>query len=482
MTKHIAPHLWADAIAGRLSATRCDAIDRHAASCSRCARDRDEVRRAVDAFAAIRQQVAPAVGWDTVRARVHWSVSTAKHRRVELPAFPRGSVRTLGLALGAAALVTGGVVTYLATRVRSSEPAVAKIAPPPPPASIDALVTRLAGEVLINGVAPSSAADAFARKLGAGTVLATGEGRIDIQFGDSSGLALWPRSTLKVVQLDAATIQLDINGLLDIDVRPRAAGERFIVAAGDHSIEVRGTRFLVEHDTRGTRVACHHGLVAVAASHRSGAVAVEAARAAFFAADGPLTDVQPAKLSEGDTAQFARSGPWTTPVWPDILAHSGPLSVVAAAGRQIRVDGIEVGAAPLQMRVMLGRHTIETADADGRFHRAGWVDVRSERPATFEVVDAVARPTNSAVVRRKKEFAEGIDRARLLACTRRLAKSGLSDTMKIEISVDTQGAVNALNIIDTDLPTDTATCVHDVLSDVRFGSGAAATWRDQIEL
>jgi hypothetical protein len=32
------------------------------------------------------------------------------------------------------------------------------------------------------------------------------------------------------------------------------------------------------------------------------------------------------------------------------------------------------------------------------------------------------------------------------------------------------------------LPDATATCVREVLADVRFGSGDAATWREKIDL
>ena len=68
-------------------------------------------------------------------------------------------------------------------------------------------------------------------------------------------------------------------------------------------------------------------------------------------------------------------------------------------------------------------------------------------------------------------------------CTRSIAKAGLTGTyVQIEIAVDAQGAVGFLNVIDTDLPSATADCVREVLADVRFGRGAAATWRERIDL
>jgi hypothetical protein len=66
---------------------------------------------------------------------------------------------------------------------------------------------------------------------------------------------------------------------------------------------------------------------------------------------------------------------------------------------------------------------------------------------------------------------------------RSIAKAGLTGTyVQIEIAVDAHGAVGFLNVIDTDLPAATAGCVREVLADVRFGQGAAATWRERIDL
>jgi hypothetical protein len=66
---------------------------------------------------------------------------------------------------------------------------------------------------------------------------------------------------------------------------------------------------------------------------------------------------------------------------------------------------------------------------------------------------------------------------------RSIAKAGLTGTyVQIEISVDGEGAVGFLNVVDTDLPSATANCVREVLADVQFGHGAAATWRERVDL
>ena len=84
---------------------------------------------------------------------------------------------------------------------------------------------------------------------------------------------------------------------------------------------------------------------------------------------------------------------------------------------------------------------------------------------------------------RKRQLHAGIDQSRLKRCTRAIAKAGLTDTyVQIEISVDPSGAVSFLNVIETDLPSSTASCVREVLADVVFGTGVAATWREKIAL
>jgi hypothetical protein len=134
---------------------------------------------------------------------------------------------------------------------------------------------------------------------------------------------------------------------------------------------------------------------------------------------------------------------------------------------------------------MPGRHTVETADDAGRFRRAGWVDVvppATGAPATrFEL--PVELPTTRDVSERRRQLKAGLDQARLRQCTRQIAKQGLTGTyVQIEIRVDASGAVNFLNIVDTDLGSATAGCVRNVLADVRFQPGPAAAWRERLEL
>ena len=486
MSAHVPPHHWADALHGRIDDAEREAMDRHAESCEKCARTKARVQRASDTFSTIRTQVAPELSWDAVRAKVHWSVSTERRAKVA----PRASRVGWVAVVAAAAAATIGVVAIDRTEpaapiaIAPVAPEIApKTVPKAPTAEVAGLVTRATGDVLIDGLRPD---DLFARKLGAGSVLATGEGRVDVQFGNASAFALAPHSMLELRKLDAMTVELVIEGTVDIEVAPRTNQQRFVVLAGDRTIEVRGTQFRVRHDKEATTVACRHGLVAV--RDPSGLLEVGAARAVEVKAGRRVAGHQVTALSTSDVTALADARPMTLPIWDldTLVQTSAPLEIATVGRRDIRVDGVELGRAPMAVRVMPGRHTVEAADRAGRFKRAGWIDVAAPtagaRPARLEV-PAESVPTRDTTARRR-QLKNGIDKARIAACTRQLAKSAdlAGAYVQIELSVDARGAVGFLNVIETDLPKDTADCVRRVLADVAFSTGAAATWRERIAL
>ncbi|MBL9018850.1 MAG: FecR domain-containing protein [Myxococcales bacterium] len=499
MSRHVKPHRWADLLSGKVDAAERETMESHAEACGRCAAARARVARASDSFPSIRAQSAPELPWDSVRARVHWSVSKAKRDGQGAPparwpalAWAAGVV----VATGAIALVSGPVATRPV--VGADGVAVAPVAPPPAPAvkalapakkpepaALAGLVTRAtAGDVLIDGAQP---ADLFAQKIDAGTVIATGDAAVDVQFGDASGFTLAPHSTLDVVRFDAEAIELAVEGMIDIEVAPRAPGQTFVVLAGERAIEVRGTQFRVRHDAKSTAVACRHGLVAVRdrASGKQPAL-VGAARRVELPTGAQLADARVVALTVAELDALAEATPLRVPLWdPDTLvAASAPLEIGGAGRREVRVDGIEVGKAPVRVRVMPGRHTVEAMDASGRYQRAGWVDV-GRTPARLDVrADGEQAPaTGTGVTTRRAQLRAGIDRARLGRCTRSIRKQGLTGTyVQVEMAVDASGAVGFLNVVDTDLPSTIHGCVREVLADVRFQAGPAATWRERIDL
>lgn len=472
---HVAPHKWADAWRGKLGEAEVAAIDRHAEKCERCRRVRDRITRTSSlTFPAIKNTSAPEVPWDSVRARVHWAVSTERRARIAKPTRPIRFVLAGAFAAGGIALAfaTGGIG---ALQPGEHAAPIARAQTPTPLAAtpLVGLVSRVAGEVMVDGVRQP---DLFDHALGPGDVIATGNGRIDVQFGDHSAFSLGPRSKLELRRFDGTEVRLVVDGTVDVEVAARAPGQRFLVEAGSHEVEVRGTQFRVVHEGADTRVSCRHGLVAVHDSEGESLVPAEQKLEA-----GKVT-----KLSTDELAQLVAATPVTTPLWIDDLAHrSSVLEIASTTHGDVRVDGVELGQAPLRVRVMPGRHTVETANASGRYHRAGWVDALAAQPARLEIVPEVAAPTPVASnAARRKELATGIaaNRAKLARCTRAAAKNGISGlSVQIEISVDASGSVRFLNV-DSDFTATTQACIHDALAEVQFGHGDAATWREKIDL
>lgn len=488
---HVAPTRFADALAGRLSPAERAADDAHARGCPRCAAVQARVARASDSFASIRALPAPELPWDAVRARVHWAVSKEKRLGTGEPvARRRGPWAIAGLAVAAG--ITALVVTRAdAPAPIAHAPAARLIAETPPvarprPAPLVGLVSRSAGEIRVDG---APVPDLYAHALGAGRVLATGEGRVDIQFGDGSAVALGPHSTVELRRFDAEAVELVVRGTLDVEVAPRAPGQRFVVIAGDREVLVRGTQFRVEHGPAGTAVACRHGLVVVRDPQAE--VEVGAARRIALPAAAPLSPARVEPLTVDELDVLAAATPLRGPLWDPaaLLASSAPLSIEGSA-RAVRLDGVEIGFAPLVVRVMPGRHTVEATDSAGRFRRAGWVDVAAPAPGATVPPARLALPTEprtgastASSEQRRRQLQGGIDRTRLGRCLRSIAKSGLTGTyVQIEIAVDASGAVEYLNVIDTDLPSATTRCVQKVLDGVRFGRGASASWRERIDL
>src|SRR4051812_13292715 len=101
MSRHVRPERWADAFAGKLDERVLADMESHADGCARCASARDRVQRASASFPSLRAEQAPDLPWDTIRARVHWSVSSERRAK------QRKASRAPWLFAGAAA--AGGV-------------------------------------------------------------------------------------------------------------------------------------------------------------------------------------------------------------------------------------------------------------------------------------------------------------------------------------------------------------------------------------
>ncbi len=199
-------------------------------------------------------------------------------------------------------------------------------------------------------------------------------------------------------------------------------------------------------------------------------------------ADAKVTAMTPAELAE-----LAQATPVTVPAGAG--ATTVELALEADAPRPVRVDGVERGDAPMRVRVAPGRHLVEAADGTGRFHRIEWVTVEAGHPVSVRVELAPSPPPPaSAAADRRRQLLAGVDHARLAHCVHSIVKNGIVSAsgdlfVQIEIGVDAAGAVNFLNVTDPgDLDVATAACVHDVLADVHFPAGSAASWHERVAL
>jgi ferric-dicitrate binding protein FerR (iron transport regulator) len=502
--RHVAPHRWADAAIGRVSLDERARMTAHASSCPRCAKARDRVVRAQGSFTDLARAQSPELRWEQIGARVYWSASQERRGRTDEGSAIRPRRRwwlaapLLALTAGAAA----GVAWYLDTPapapppVASDEtPAPADVIPvevvtlDPPVRAIPrvGLVTLAQGETHLAG---ARGAGVLAQPVVAGLRLDTGDGRIAVQVDAGTAFAIGPRSRLDVTRLDEAAIELRVDGDVSVEVARRAAGQRFVVIAGERVVEVRGTAFEVGHHGGRVEVRCRHGLVEVRdlAAGADGAVHVEVpAGTGWAAAAGdPLTMHAPAPLDADDLAGAMRRAPVMLPAWtdaPSLLRTTGPLAIGAPAKRAVRIDGVTVGRGDLTVRVMSGRHLVEAETAPGRFGAGHWVATRDDG-APAEVALSAAAPASSrgAVKTRRAQLEAKVDHARAASCVRGLAKQGLAagTFVVLELGVDETGAVSFLNVGSTDLPERLAACVRDVVADVRFPPGPAATWRHKI--
>src|SRR5580704_17416408 len=179
---HVRAHRWADAMAGRVDDDERAAMARHAEDCPRCGRARDRIASVIGAgpavavgagavgagtgtFAAIRKEPVPELGWDTIRARVHWDVSSARRSKPRIGWLARPRLRRafvvggFGLAGVAAAVVgvvavgrVGGVGPWGGERIVPASVPVAATPAVEHPAALVGSVSRFAGEVMIDGI------------------------------------------------------------------------------------------------------------------------------------------------------------------------------------------------------------------------------------------------------------------------------------------------------------------------------------------
>lgn len=493
--KHVAPHRWADAAAGHVSADEHAQMGAHAEACPRCAAGRDRITAARAAFADVARAPAPEQRWEQLGARVYWAASQERRSRERTAVRPPR--RWLWVA--PVVLAAGAVAAFVLTRDADDDAAPEIVAAPTAPLPTDitpielvAAPKPLTGLVtLAQGDVVSASGPVFTTAVVAGTSIETpSDGRVAIQVDAGTAFALGPDSRLVVSRLDTGAIELHVAGEISVEVARRAPDQRFTVIAGGRVVEVRGTAFEVVHRDGEVEVACRHGVVAVrdVLASPSAATVEVTAGTRWSAADGSALMDTLAPLDAAAVEALIARGPAVLPAWTDVESMrltTGPVEVRAGRGRAIRVDGMPVGFGALTVRVMSGRHLVEAERAPGTYGAGEWVTTDDTTGAKVAIADAPAKPATSkraAVETRRRQLQAAVDARRIANCVRDLARQGLADGthVELEIRVDETGAVNYLNVGDTDLPSANATCVRDVVASVAFPAGPAARWQHRV--
>jgi hypothetical protein len=504
VSRHVAPHRLADLAAGRLDGRAAARVRVHLDSCETCRAAWQDVRLARGSFTDIAAAPPPEVRWDRVRAQVYWSVGSGSFPAVKEPRarWPWLAVPALAAAAIALAVWQPWASNHHATtsptasahdgtgssfvKPQGPAPIAVELAPTP----LLAVITLIEGDASLVAK-PSGAeivdADAMgATPIAAGARVSTGDGRVALQLGASSVVTLGARSSMALGRLDEAGVELVVDGQVDIEVEKRAPGQRFTVLAGGRTVEVRGTAFRVVHRDGEVAVACEHGRVAVSSGNTI--VEVGAGQEIALADAEPLLGCAPRSLGDADLAQLKASRAAALPVWTDpatVLRTTRPLAVVAPRSRAVRVDNRIVGSGAIWMLVAPGSHQVAAETAPGRFAEGQWIEVTDVPSKPLVLAQAKKDPTaGNAAGRsaRKNELERVLDRGRLRACVRDIAKQGLLEGthVELEIGVDGDGAIRFLNIAGTNLPSRASACIRDTVSSAHLGSGAAATWRHRI--
>jgi ferric-dicitrate binding protein FerR (iron transport regulator) len=533
---HIAPHRLADAASGRLSARELARIDRHTVGCPRCASARERLVRAQAAMSDIADQPAPELGWDHIGVRVYWSTSSARHAALrerdrswwrQGPLL--GALSALGLAAAAGFALTlwssqgdwpGSSspigASYPAATVPSAEsPAEAPREVAPPPAATAAaplrgVVTFASGEVSIGGAQPRAAdgdavAALFSSAIVQGVQLRTGEGRLVVQFGAGSGLALPPHSSARLSRFDERVVEVSIDeGTVEFEVARRRMDQSLTVVAGRHRVSVLGTAFRVAHRGGDFDVQCARGQVVV--SDGSSEVAVSAGEQLKVLQQSLLARALRQAIDRQRLAALERDlARPLLPAWTESRAlfdTSSTLELAAPAGRAVRVDGVRVGAGSLALRVMSGRHHLQVASASGSCERGAWVDAqpraRHEARAGGDGVVRVLAAGSSASdgsasaapddvelraaarrLRRTQLERALTDSSRALHCMRSLEKRDLvaGAYVLFDVGVNPDGSKGHLNVVRSNVPADAERCLRAVVDEVELPRGAPATVR-----
>jgi ferric-dicitrate binding protein FerR (iron transport regulator) len=475
MTRHVPPERWAAA------EVRADVLA-HAESCARCAAARARVQAARAAMAGLREAdpLSPAA-WDRLDARMHWTVSkTAReHAAGQDAVAPRRRPWLLAGALALASVAFAVQALWPAPHGQVASRPVARHDLVPQPVQVAAaavplegVVTLIEGEALIDG-APLT----MTTTLHAGAHLATGRGRVDVQFGDGSAFVLEPRSVLELAAFDSREVALRVEGAVGVMVSHRAPDQRFAVLVQGRRVEVRGTVFRVSGTAVGLGVQVLRGRVAVMDGVTS--VEVPAGSGLMVPPGAALLGHEASPLAGAELARAGERLQMTTlRAFSDARlarASSGVLEVGADRGQSVRIDDVPVGKGSLDVRLEPGRYLVRAGGAASH-----WIEVESKGTQTLQVGAGPAVESE-----RPRQFEAEIRRLRnrLRGCARQASDGDGGGKLVINIQILADGSVNSVVPLKDLADSDLQECLLGVIrGSFTFPAGSAGTIRKSIRL
>lgn len=484
MSRHWAPHKLAQLSDNSLGPASQKRAREHLASCQDCRAALERIEAAGIAMRDMRDQEDPDLGWEHIAARVYWSTSSERRQS------ERGATKTsLGWRLPVLTLAIAAGVALAWGGLSGNESSVDRVAVVPPipvkaapkveqpvslaPVAWSGLVTFVQGDVQSGG----SPVD-FDAPVVEGSQFTTGAGSVAVQFGDGSAFRIAANSELRVQRMDSERIELDVVGLIDVDITRRAPGQEFVVRAGDHRVLVRGTSFQVNLRDDELAVRCVRGKVVVTDGREQVEVVAGSAWNETALRSSPIPAKELAALDKAMQLPML-------PVWSDSnAALSSVLNVEAKLGERIAVDGVFVSEGEFSVRVLGGRHQVSSVGLDDELGEGKWIEAQPGEHYDTRV--AVPKRANKSEDRRlrKRELRERIEGSLAMRrCLTPLAKQGLMEGsyLSLEVGINEDGSQAYLNVLDSNLSPVIQRCLKRSVDAIALPAGPSASLKYRME-
>jgi hypothetical protein len=324
----------------------------HLVGCPPCAARLRE-RRAVQ---ALLQELEPVEPSELEWKRIDRHVLEAVERRAEARQAQRS---WLVIAVPVLAAVAAGLViaVKLVTVAHAPRPAI-PIAEVVAPAQA-AVALAIGGDAHTGRSGP---------EILEGDLLDAAQGTLQIQTAPATGIDLAPGTRARATRLRTGDTAFALEqGTLRAEVRPLASGTHFTVRAGDLSVHVVGTQFVVVREAGQTRVSVVHGRVRV---DREGADSMDVpAGSALNIPDGAmLSKLQLEPLGADGAAPFPLGFPELAP--DEVERQYGQAEIVSEpAGARAALDGAARGLTPLTVLAAEGTHEVQLQLAGHQMQR-----------------------------------------------------------------------------------------------------------------